>query len=273
MNLKIAKECGIKVRLAHSHQAFMAETIKAKLIRLLVTPITKMYATDLFACGNDAAQWMWGKKDYKSGHVHIMTNAIDIKNFEFSESTRQEMRKVLGIENKFVIGNVARFSYQKNHKFLIDIFQELKSKNKDAVLLLVGGGELEKEIKSKVELFDLEDSVFFLGIRNDVPRLMSAMDAFVLPSYFEGLPVTLVEAQAAALPSYVSNAITKEVGITDYIKYISISSSPSEWAEKILEANEFERKDNYDLISKGGYNIEKESNEMYRWYSCAVMRN
>ena len=269
-NLKIAKKLGIKVRIAHAHQAFMTETRIACVIRKIVTLITKYYATQLFACGIDAAEWMWGKKTYQYGKVEIMTNAISIPNFVFSEEARNEIRKELGLTNKFIIGNVARFSYQKNHDFLIDIFREVKKQNGEAILLLVGGGELETDIKLKICDYGLSNSVIFLGIRDDVPRLMSAMDVFALPSRFEGLPVTLVEAQAASLPSFASDSITKEIKITNYLTYISLAQSAKEWADEILHAKNRKRKDiSYDII-KGGYDIESEAHKMKEYYFSII---
>lgn len=266
INLKIAKECGIKIRIAHSHQAFMAESVKSRLLRILVTPITKYFATDLFACGIDAGRWMWGEKTFSAGKVRIMTNAINIPAFTFSEETRSDMRKQLGIENKFVVGNVARFSYQKNHEFILDIFREIKNRCADAVLLLVGGGELENNIKAKVSDYSLDDSVLFLGVRNDVPKLLSTMDAFVLPSRFEGLPVTLVEAQAASLPSYAADTITKEIGITDYVEYISLGRPASEWANSVCGAMAYRRGDMSSEIAAGNYDIEAETLKIKKLY-------
>lgn len=271
-NLYLAKKCDVKTRIAHSHQAYMVENMFGKLIRKTVTPLTKLIATDLFACGIDAATWMWGEKLYNCGKVRIMTNAINVPVFKYSELTRSEMRKALNLTNKFVVGNVARFSYQKNHDFLIDIFAAIKHSNKDAVLLLIGGGELESSIRTKVQALGLNDCVLFLGVRDDVPQLMSAMDAFVLPSRFEGLPVTLVEAQAASLPCYVSDSITKEISITKFIEYIPLSYSVDMWAEKILATSSEPRSDNSEVISRSGYDIEIESKKMQEWYMSAIKR-
>jgi len=266
VNLKIAKKCGIKTRIAHAHQAFVAESFKSKMLRVFVTPLTKYYATNLFACGIDAGRWMWGYKTFNSGKVHIMTNAINIPKFTFSEKTRSEMRKQLGIEGKFVVGNVARFSYQKNHEFLLDIFMEIKHRNDNAVLLLIGGGELEDDIKAKVSEYSLNDSVLFLGVRNDVHKLLSAMDAFVLPSRFEGLPVTLVEAQAASLPSYAADTITKEIGITNYLTYIPLNKNSEYWAQMILSAVSMPRRDLSKIIEDRNYDIKTEAEKMKQIY-------
>jgi len=225
---------GVKVRIAHSHIAFAPETIKEKAIRKVITPFTKLFATDLFACGKDAGEWVWGSKAMSKSNFHIMNNAIDARSFTFDEKKRIGIRKELNIENKFVVGNVARFCYQKNHEFLILIFTEIKKLCPDSILLLIGRGELEADVKKLVASKNLTDSVIFLGVRNDVPDLLNAMDVFLLPSRFEGLPVTLVEVQANGLSAFVSDTITNEIKIGHHLNYISLSESPESWAKKLL---------------------------------------
>lgn len=266
LNLKIAKACGIQTRIAHSHSAFVAESVKGGLLRRLVTPITKHYATDLFACGRDAGRWMWGEKSFSAGRVRIMTNAIDIPVFVFSEETRRDVRARLGVDGKFVVGNVARFSYQKNHAFLLEIFREIKNRRADAVLLLVGDGELAHDVRRRASALALDDSVIFLGVRKDVPKLLNAMDAFVLPSLFEGLPVTLVEAQAAALPCFAADTITKEIRITDALEYLPPESPASAWADSICRVGSDRRGDLCDKIAAGGYDIAVEAKKMKALY-------
>ena len=235
--LLFAKMYGVKVRIAHSHMAYIPETIPVYLVRKCTAFLSKLFATHLFACGKDAAVWMWGKRAYNSGKVHIMQNAIDLKRFAFSPAKRADVRKQLHVEHKFVVGNVARFTYQKNHEFLIEIFKEIRRKKQNAVLVLVGGGELEPLIRKQARDHNLEDAVMFLGVRNDIAELLNAMDVFLLPSRFEGLPVTLVEVQANGLPAFVSAAVTKEIQISSGLQYLPLEQSAEEWADQILTAD------------------------------------
>lgn len=233
-NLRVAKKCGVTARIAHSHQAFMEETTKQKIMRILSTSITKMYSTELFACGNDAAKWMWGEKAFNNGKVYIMKNAIQTERFNFSPEKRERIRSEYNITDKFVIGNVARFSYQKNHEFLIKIFAEVKKIRNDAVLMLIGRGELEDAVKKQVSELDLEESVLFMGVRNDVPDLLNAMDVFVLPSRFEGLGMVYIEAQFNGLRCLASDRVPKEANITDSMVYLPLKEE-HEWASRIIE--------------------------------------
>lgn len=258
-NLWIAKKCGVENRIAHAHQAFMKETFKQKIMRLISVPITKFYSTELFACGNDAAKWMWGKRAFEKNRVYIMKNAINVQNFGFVSEKRAQIREDLGITDKFVIGNVARFSYQKNHEFLINIFAELKKLRDDAVLLLIGRGELEESIKAQVESLGLSNSVLFMGVRNDVPDLLNAMDVFVLPSRFEGLPVTLVEIQANGLPAVISDVVTKEMTFSEDFSFVSLSQSSCEWAKVISEKK---RADSKNLIKNTEYDLHIATDKM-----------
>ena len=266
-NLRVAKKCGVTARIAHSHQAFMAETTKQKIMRILSTPITKMYSTELFACGNDAAKWMWGEKAFNDGKVYIMKNAIQAERFNFSPEKRERIRCEYNIANKFVIGNVARFSYQKNHEFLINIFAQVKKIRTDAVLMLIGRGELEDTVKEQVEALGLSDSVIFMGVRNDVPDLVNAMDVFALPSRFEGLPVTLVEIQANGLPAVISENVTKEMTISKDFTFIPLTQSTLAWAKAISET---QRNESRNLIKNTIYDLNIATNELRTKYLSIV---
>ena len=258
-NLRVAKKVGVPVRIAHSHQAYMVESFKQKIERKLSAPITKFFATELFACGNDAAKWMWGKRSLRKGNVYIMKNAVNAESFSFSAQKRSAIRAELGIEDKFVVGNVARFSFQKNHEFLIRVFAELKKICDGAVLLLVGRGETEDEIRSLVKDLELDDSVVFMGVRNDVPDLLNAFDTFVLPSRFEGLPVTLVEIQANGLPAVISDSVTQEMKISDDLNFIPLSIPAGEWAKAISEKH---RNRSENLIINTPYDLKKATDEL-----------
>ena len=255
----IAKKYNIPVRIAHSHMAFIPESFVEKLKRVIATAIVKICATDLFACGIDAGRWMWGKRK-----TFIMTNAIDSDSFKFNIELRKSIRKDLNIEDKLVIGNVARFSYQKNHEFLIDIAKEVVSRRKDVIFLLIGRGELEEMIREKVVKAGLDSHFVFMGVRKDVPKLLNAMDVFILPSRFEGLPVTLVEAQANGLYVLASDRITKEIKYAQNMKYISIDDGCDKWVEWICNAEEQHSQNNILLTD---YDINIAVNNVRNKYS------
>lgn len=225
-----SKKYGIPIRIAHSHMSCIPESLKDRITRKVATIIVKALSTDLFACGKDAAKWMWGSID----NVFIMTNAIESDKYSFDNNVRISLRKELGIENKLVIGNVARFSYQKNHDFIIDLAKEITKLNKNVAFLLVGRGELLDDIKARVSNSGMDDYILFLGVRSDVQDLLNAMDIFILPSRYEGLPVTLVETQANGLTSIVSNKITREIKFADNMVYLPIDSGTEKWVKSIL---------------------------------------
>ena len=207
--LYAAKKAGVPIRISHSHSTSNPKEWKRNLIKNILRPFSKRYATDYFACSELAGRYLFGNKTFDQGEVKIIHNAIDIEKFKFDEVARKKLRKELGIKDStVVIGHVGRFVQQKNHTFLVDVFNEYHRKKPDSKLLLVGSGPLENEIKKKVERLDLEDSVLFLGQRDDINKLYSVMDVFCLPSLYEGLPVVGVEAQAAGLPCVFSDKIT-----------------------------------------------------------------
>lgn len=267
MILKKAKKYGIKIRIAHSHNIeFQTKNILKRFVGNCFKIPLKKYATHYFACSELAGKWLFGEKLSQEGKVTVIHNAVDIEKFRFNEEEKEKIRKELNIEDKLVFGNVGRFTEQKNHTFLIDIFNEIYKSNNNAVLLLAGTGEKEEEIKEKVKRLGINDAVKFLGFREDVDQLMSAMDVFLLPSLYEGLPVVAVEAQAAGLPSFVSkDVITEEVKITDLIHFISLKNTAKEWKDIILNSD-LERKDKTKELMDKGYYINDTARELENIY-------
>ena len=268
--LKAAKKNGIKVRIMHTHKANMEENIIKKIYRIILTKYCELYATDFFACGKEAAIWTYGKKLFFEKKVYILNNAIEPTDFLYDENRRMQVRDELGIQNKFVIGNVARFTYQKNHNLLIDIFLNILKEKKDAILLLVGDGELKNEIEEEVKKNKIEENVLFLGNRDDVNYLLQAMDVFVLTSRFEGLPVTMVEAQAADLKCVVTNNTTHELKITDNIVYIDANDSIKKWSYEICKLPKKNRSNMLENIRKNGFDINLEVKKLEQYYLNAV---
>jgi glycosyltransferase involved in cell wall biosynthesis len=256
--LLLAKSKGIKT-ISHSHTAG-GNSIKSTLKNISRYPL-RLISDYLFACSKDAAYWMYGEKHSKN--ATIINNSIDIKLFLYNKESRSYMRNNLNIEDRFVIGHVGRFDNSKNHNFLIDIFQEIKKRKSNATLLLVGDGQLKNQIKEKVNKLDLSDSVIYTGVRSDVPDLLQSMDVFVFPSLYEGLPLVLIEAQAAGLKCFTSaDVVSDEARVTDLLEFIPLDKSPEEWAVKILEyADGYERINMGRKIIKAGYDV----NENVRW--------
>ena len=229
--IPIAKKCGL-VTIAHSHSTSNGKGVTAAVKRVMQYPL-RYQADYLMACSGEAGRWLYGEKACKKNNYIFMPNAIDTEKYRFSAETAQAYRKKLNLEGKFVLGHVGRFHEAKNHAFLLDVFAQIAKKRSDAVLLLVGDGELHGEIEQKIKKLKIEKQVIMTGNRNDVAQLMQAMDIFVFPSAWEGLPVTVVEAQAAGLPCLISDRITTEVDLSMLVKRLPINS-PELWAENIL---------------------------------------
>ncbi len=268
--LKYAKKYNVPVRIAHSHIAYEPMKLKTKLTVGLRSSLTKHYATQLMACGMDAGIYMWGKTAVEHDRVIIMKNAIDTRIFRFSPDVREEKRKELGLSGKYVIGIVGRLSDQKNYPFLLRTMKLVAEKRKDAVLVVVGRGleEKEKEIKELSEKMNLGEHIRFLGIRSDVQELLNAMDVFVLPSLYEGLPVVLIEAQANGIREFVSNTVTKEMDITDLITFLPIEDTEQLWADKIIaySAELSHRQEYADRVREAGYDVKAQSKKLEAYY-------
>ena len=197
-----------------------------------------------------------------------MNNAIDLNKFKYDSKLGMKKRKELKInKDTLVIGHIGRFVEQKNHRFLIDIFNEIHKKEKDSILLLAGQGPLIDEIKKKVEDLNLNNSVRFLGQRNDANELYQAFDVFLLPSLYEGLPVVGIEAQATGNLCYFSDDMTKETKILDSTVFMSLTNTAEEWADRLLEnVKSFKKHDTTDEVSKYGFNIEEEASKLELYY-------
>lgn len=258
--LKIAKRHNIPVRIAHSHNSNQDKNFKYP-IKLLYRQKIPKYATVLFACGKEAGQWM-----FRGNKFEILNNAIEAKEYTFNAERREIQRNRLGISRDCILlGHVGRFCYAKNHSFLIDVFAKV-CKKKNAKLLLIGDGELRKQIEEKVKVLNLTDKVIFTGVRPDVSELMQAMDVFVFPSIYEGVPVTLIEAQASGLPCIISDKIPIECKKTDLVQQIALAEGADIWADKISEMAQIKRKDTYNEIKASGFDIEENAKKLQEFY-------
>lgn len=223
------------------------------------------YGTDFCACSKLAAQWLFGEQIPRQ-RIRILKNAIDIPRYSFSPAIRKAYRKKLGLEECFVMGNTGRFVYQKNHEMIIDVFQKVHQKIPNARLMLIGDGELEKDIRQRVKEFGLENVVIFLGRRSDVPQLLQAMDVFLLPSRFEGLGLVLIEAQAAGLKCLASTEVPVEAKITSNLNFVS--GSVSDWVKEILQvASGYDRRQLDHLITSSGYDLRQQIKIIEKLYA------
>ena len=260
--LKIAKKNGVKVRIAHSHSKSQDKNLKYP-IKLYSKRLIPKYATHLFSCGKEAGDWMFNGNNYT-----ILNNAIDAQKYVFNKTISEEVRKELNIKNSdMVVGHIGRFNPPKNHGFIIDVFNCLHKKNINSKLILVGTGDGQKTIKEKVNTLGLNDSVLFLGSRSDVNRILQAMDVFLFPSLYEGLPLSIVEAQAAGLPCVISDNVPKECIKTDRVFHYSLDESFDFWADRIIEAGKIIKKDTYQDIVSSGFDIKKNSKVLEDFYT------
>ena len=270
MILKVAKKYGLKVRIAHSHTSYHSSFIKRQLVYISKI-LGKNTNTHSFACSKDAAKWSFGKE---ADHAIIFNNAIDTSRFKFSSKIRSEYRKQLNLEDKYIIGNIGRFVEKKNHGFLIDTFQKVHATKDNAVLLLMGDGPLLKEMQEKVKELELDDSVLFLGNRDDIEHLLCTMDIFVFPSIHEGLGIVAIEAQASGLNCLVSNTVPQEVKITPLLNYIPLEKGTDYWASQILNCPIYTNRDDaYLEVKKQGYDIKENTEWLKKFYfKCIIIR-
>jgi len=228
--------------------------------RFFILPLIKRTR---LACSYSASQWFFGKSAYKNSKVFIIKNAIDTEKFIFNLNSRNAERKKISLEETtLIIGTVGRFVYVKNQTFLIDIFNEILKKVPNAILFIVGKGALEQEYRNKIEHLGIRENVKIISPREDIENLYFTFDIFVLPSHFEGLPLTLVEAQASSLRCFSSDTVTKESDITGLIDFLSLSDGAEKWADAILSAYPYERTNRSDEITAAGYNIKNQIKEV-----------
>ena len=249
---KIAK---IKKIIIHSHNTNSGTDNKIKnMIHVITKKLFDFFATDYFACSDEAAKWMFSKKIWKNKKYYFIKNGIDINKFKYNEKSRIDLRNKYNLNNKFVIGHVGRFQYQKNHRFLIDVFYEIQKKNSNSILLLIGTGEFEHEIRNKVEKLGISNKVLFLGNKEDANKYYSAMDCFALPSFFEGLGIVAIESQTSGLPTYVYKSVPEAANISKLFKKID-SLDAVIWSNEILNSEKNDRKNAYKAADIAGYSI------------------
>lgn len=263
--LPIAKKCGIPVTVAHSRNAGVVKGLKGIATKFFRRNLVNK-ADYCFACSELAGADVFGEEAMRQGRVKVIHNAIDAGRFTYDADKRKKVREQLGMTDQLVLGHVGRFNYQKNHPYLIDIFAALCKIRQDAMLILLGEGQDMEGIKEKCRQLGIEDKVRFLGNQKRPEDYYQAMDIFLLPSFFEGLPGVLVEAQAAGLKCFVSDTITREAQATDLVTYLSIEQPAGEWAKRIHAEAAYQRRDTYQTMRDSGFDVETQASGYQLFY-------
>lgn len=252
----------------HSHQDMKLRHLKSEILHRYNRLWLQNKDIIRLACSKKAANWIHGKKVTANNKVIIIQNAIELEKFKYNFEVQEKYKKELGIKDKFVIGCIGRFAYQKNYEFLAKIFYEIKKLEKNSVLICVGGeGGMQQEIINKFKELNLLNDVKFLGIRKDVDKIIQIFDAFVLPSRWEGLGIVYIEAQAAGVMTFASDVVPEEANVTDLMNYISLNRSPEYWAKCILnKSKNYLKKDTIKTIKEKGYDIQEVANKMQKIY-------
>lgn len=270
--LKYAAKCGVPTRIVHSHNCAPSMSLKYFFFQYEKLWMKK-YCTDMFMCSTPAGEWLFGKKTVESGKVRFIKNGVETDRYRFNEKVRAEVRRELNAGDKLVFCHVGRFMAQKNHKFLLQIFSEIHKQNSNTMLIMAGIGELKEECERLASELGISDSAKFLGIRGDVERLLQGADLFLLPSLWEGLPLTVVEAQSAGLPVVMSDVITKEVILTKGVKTPSLSDSAEKWSQTALElCTTYKRYDCRKEIIDAGFDICSTAKFLQDFYIERTMR-
>ena len=264
--LVVAKKYGIKRRIIHSHNSRNMDGKLRGVLHFVNRRIISKYATDFWACSEDAARWFYNNKIINN--AVIIHNAIDVEKIKFDSLKRSDIRKRYELDGKYVVGNIGRLHFQKNQEFIIDVFRKYHMINSESVLILVGQGEDEKKLKAKVKDIGLDNSVVFTGVQKDIQGLLSSFDLFLFPSKFEGLSIAVLEAQANGVPVLASKGvIPEEVKMNENFIFFKLSDGVEKWSKKIAEMKLADRAD-YASIKKNfiehGYDIENEVNRLER---------
>jgi glycosyltransferase involved in cell wall biosynthesis len=261
--IPIAKKYGVRT-IIHSHSRSNGSGISS-IVKMIMQYPLRFQADYFFGCSKEAGEWLFGKNIVRSEKYHMFQNAIDTDQYLPNLKIRSEYRKKLGIEEKRVFLHVGRLHSAKNHIFLLEVFKKVIQELPNSVLLIVGSGELKSEINKKIKELQLEDSVKMLGNRTDIPNLLQASDCFLFPSRWEGLPVSVVEAQAAGIPCLISDHITKDVGLSELVVYLPIDSGTDIWVETIKKLD-YQRKNVISNIKQAGFDVKSTAEWLENFY-------
>lgn len=262
---KVARRCGARRVIVHSHCGGFVN-LKYRVVRALSYAALLRYPTDYYACSHLAARWKFPTPIIQKNRYTVLKNAVDTRLFRYDPAVREQYRKEFGLEDKLVIGHIGRFAVQKNHRYLLEVFAALAAKEPNTRLVLVGYGDLQQQTLDRAKELGLTDRLLFLGVRHDAAALMNMFDVFLLPSFFEGLPVVGVEAQATGLPVVTSTGVTPELPIEDLATYIPLADSPAVWAEQIMKSAALPRRNTTEEMIACGYDVQVAAHVMQRRY-------
>lgn len=259
--LKYAEKYGIRNRVCTSHAADRNKDYKF-LFRKFAMLFGEKSITAKLACGVEAGKCLYGD----NANFQVMHNPIDVKKFVYNQEVSRSLREEKGWGDHLIIGNVARFGYPKNQTFIVDIFAEVLKKRNDAVLVFIGHGPDMPMVKNKVHQMGLDDKVFFEGLQNNVAKYLSAFDVIIHPSIFEGMPISIIEAQSAGVKCFLSDTIDSDVNVTGDVTFLSLDHIPKEWADAILKVVPYPKPDNYQKIVDAGYDVFQSLNQLITIY-------
>lgn len=265
--LYAAKCAGVPVRIAHSHATSSKKEWKRNLIKNILRIFSNVNATNYMCCSELAGRWLFGDRAYDKGKVYLLNNAIDLEKFEFNEDVRKKIRKKLNInDDKIVVGHVGRMVETKNHSFLFKVFKKF-AENENSLMILVGQGSLENQLKELANQMKFDDKVIFLGQKENVNQIYQAFDVFVLPSFYEGFGMVLLEAQMSNLPCVVSDTVPKNAKIIENFTFLSIDDEIEKWSNNIINmVKKSVRKSNFSLLERKGFNIKREVKKLEEIY-------
>lgn len=271
--LCMAYYCGIKVRVSESLTMASPLEKKKTLMKNVLKRFSHLCCNYFMANGRDCGIYQFGRKAYEQGKIEIFLSPVDAKKNTFDPVLREETRKKFGWMDKVVYGHIARFEKQKNPLFLIDIFNEIGKKQSNAQFVIIGAGSMEQQMKERIAGYGLENKVSWLGRREDVKQFYMAFDAFLLPSLYEGLPVVGVESQAAGLPVFFSEDVTREAAVAELGHFISLKKSAKEWANIVISETEKAiplRRGREDDIIGAGFDAVSEAERLSQYFEKAV---
>ena len=265
LELIAAKKGGAKRLIYRSSNTAVDGGTKQKILHSTLGQLARVVPDVKIAPSKEAAEYCFGKNCIENGKANILYNGVDMDFYHYSDEKRQEMREKLGLSDELAVFHVGRFSTAKNHGFLLEVFAEILKIKPASKLFLVGGGELEENVRCKAKELDITDSIELLGIRKDIPDLLCAADVFVFPSFYEGMPNTVIEAQALSVPCIISDRITPDADITGRVKYLPLGDAAL-WAKTAIEYSEkFERQDMTEVFKEKKYDSDTTAKEFVKY--------
>lgn len=270
--LYVAQKAKVPIRIAHSHATSSNKEIKRNFIKMFLRPYSKVFSTHYVACSDVAGKWLFGKKTFEQKGM-VINNAIDLEKFKYNEDIRKEKRKELNIsDSTIVIGNVGRIVETKNQNFLIDVFEKLIKKTQgNYILMIIGRGPLENDLKNKVKDYGLENRVFFCGQKEDVYNYYQIFDIFALPSFYEGFGMSLLEAQVSNLPCLISDSVPESAIFNENVKKKSLNCNIDDWIDSlVMMSNNKTRHNQVKRIQENGFDIKNEVKKLENYYLSLI---